>query len=216
MTGKLTTASALLALFAIQACLTFGGGAASAQEVGSYAHVQTGALNLRAAPDSRSSVLRALPYGASVSILDRHEGWARVFVQGAEGSAMEGWVAARFLGQGARAGTERRRPIFRGGHGIRPGHQNQTHKSVAPLRVSKLDFDCRPALFGNSGIKNVSLALACNWLRRNSNRTAATTYSLPVAEKFPTARIRDVVHNARSRLKGTVSRATTDWGNRCK
>jgi len=153
MTGKFTTARALFALIAILTRLTFGGGVASAQEVGSYAHVQAGALNLRTAPDTGSSVLRALPYGTSVSILDRRGGWAKVFVQGAEGNAGEGWVAARFLGQDTRAGTERRRPIFRGGHGTRPGEPHQPHRPVAPLRVSKLDFDCRPALFGNSGIR---------------------------------------------------------------
>lgn len=144
---------ALFALLAILTCLTFGGGAASAQEVGGYAHVQAGALNLRTAPDAGSSVLRALPYGTSVSILDRRGGWAKVFVQGAEGNATEGWVATRFLGQGARVGTERRRPIFQDSHGTRPG-QHQLHRPVAPLRVSNLDFDCRPPLFGNSGIRN--------------------------------------------------------------
>ncbi len=153
MTGKFITGRAFFALLALLTCLSFGAGVASAQEVGSYAHVQADALNLRTAPDTRSSVLRALPYGTSVSILDRRDGWARVFVQGADGHAADGWVAARFLGQGARTGTERKRPIFRGHHRTRPEHQNQTHRPGAPLRVSKLDFDCRPALFGNSGIR---------------------------------------------------------------
>ncbi|WP_458791237.1 SH3 domain-containing protein [Yoonia sp. MH D7] len=139
------------ALFALLALLTFGGGAASAQEIGSYSHVQAGALNLRTAPDTGSSVLRALPYGTSVSILDRRGDWAKVFVQGAEGNAAEGWVAARFLGQDVRTGSERSRPIFRGDEAIRP---RQPHRPTAPLRVSNLDFDCRPPLFGNSGIRN--------------------------------------------------------------
>lgn len=136
----------VVALLAIG--LTFSSVAASAQEVGSYASVDARALNLRTAPDAGSSVIRALPFGTSVSILDHEGGWAKIFVQGAGGTAAEGWVATRFLRQSAGIAAERRRPTY-----DRQGQSRPADRGLAPLRVSKLDFDCRPALFGNSGIR---------------------------------------------------------------
>jgi len=65
MTGNFTASRALVGFLAIQTYLTVGGGPVSAQEIGSYAQVQTGALNLRTAPNTWASVLRALPYGMS-------------------------------------------------------------------------------------------------------------------------------------------------------
>lgn len=150
--GKLTAARTILGLLAILACLTFNGHEASAQEVGSYAHVDAGALNLRTAPGTGASVIRALPFGTTVSVLDRRGSWVKVFVQGAGGEAAEGWVATRYLGQGTRPAARHNRPAYRG-HDTRRRHSRHTHRRVAPLRVSQLDFDCRPALFGNSGIR---------------------------------------------------------------
>ncbi len=132
-------AGALIGLAVLWAGLALaGGGAALAQQIGSYAAVDVRALNLRAAPDPRARVIRTLPRGTVVSILDRRGGWARIFVQ--DGGDVEGWLAARFL----------RRSAHGGGAGQGHGHH---HARPAPLRVSKLDFDCRAPLFGDSGIR---------------------------------------------------------------
>ncbi|MDF2097467.1 SH3 domain-containing protein [Aquibaculum arenosum] len=138
-------ARCLVALFAFQVCLLFHPVAASAQDVGTYAHVEALALNLRTAPDAGSQVLLALPRGTTVSILDRRNGWARVFVQGVGSGGAQGWVAARFLGSGGAVTGQRR-------HRAHDGYEGGARR-YGPLRVDMLDFDCRPPLFGNSGIR---------------------------------------------------------------
>lgn len=143
----------------IAVCLTmcFSVSAVSAQAVGTYAFVEAQALNLRERPDTRSSVIRTLPQKTVVSILERNGAWARVFVQG--GQPAEGWLSARYLGNSAQNHGEFRSPGHTA-HRRRPAQRSRrAHPSypsqgrVAPLRVSQLDFDCRPALFGNSGIR---------------------------------------------------------------
>lgn len=152
MGGKFIMVKFLVALFVMLVCLVFDDDAAFAQEIGSQAHVDTRALNLRLAPSVSSSVLRALPFGTPVNILDRSGDWAKVFVQSVDGKVAEGWVAAQFLGQDAeRDTTEKRQEYNR--HATRTNHSYRPHRQLAPLRVSKLDFDCRPALFGNNGIR---------------------------------------------------------------
>lgn len=131
-------------LLAICACLPFGAAATFAQEIGTYAFVDTPALNLRQAPNTGSSVIRTLPRRTVVSILDRKGVWARVFVQGSGGTA-EGWLSTHFLG----------RSVDANGHigGPAPSHPSPpSHGRAGPLRISKLDFDCRRPVFGNSGI----------------------------------------------------------------
>lgn len=144
-------------LIAVCLSMCFSVSAVAAQAVGTYAFVEAQALNLRERPDTRSSVIRTLPQKTVVSILERNGAWARVFVQG--GQPAEGWLSARYLGNSAQNRGEFRSP----GHSAqrrRPAHKSRrTQPSypyqgpVAPLRVSQLDFDCRPALFGNSGIR---------------------------------------------------------------
>lgn len=131
------------------------GVAASAQDVGTYAFVDTRALNLRESPDTGSSVIRTLPRRTVVSILDRKGAWARVFVQDSGGDVAEGWLSTHFLG--GPADTIAR--LRSGGHIRRPGPSYPPHGRVGPLRISKIDFDCRRPLFGNSGIQKCAASV---------------------------------------------------------
>lgn len=143
MTRTLITARHLAVALILQACVAIAGTAASAQEIGTYARTEARSLNLRAGPGTGAAVRGTLPFGTSVSILDRNGTWAKVYVQGATGPASEGWVSTRFLSH------------RRGGRGAHGGDHvyGPAHQPAAPLRISKLDFDCRSALFGDSGIR---------------------------------------------------------------
>lgn len=195
-------ARCIVALLTLQLYLLFHPVVALAQNVGTYAHVEAHALNLRAAPDTGSRVLLALPRGTTVSILDRRNGWAHVFVQEVVAGNAQGWVAARFLvSGGAVAGQRRHR-----GHG---GYEGGSRRH-GPLRVDMLDFDCRPPLFGNSGIRKcvasvrVRLPLSEVAQERSdhvpvacrgaiSYRTATEPYSKRLVQDEPTS----IAHNDR-------------------
>lgn len=144
-------------LLAVCAFMAFGV-AASAQEIGTYAFVDARALNLRAGPDTGSSVIRTLPRRTVVSILDRKGAWARVFVQGSGGAAAEGWLSTHFLGRSADTIAGLRSRGYNG-HIRRPAPSYPPHGRVGPLRVSKLDFDCRRPVFGNSGIRKCAASV---------------------------------------------------------
>ncbi|WP_289042650.1 SH3 domain-containing protein [uncultured Aliiroseovarius sp.] len=146
-------------MLAIQVCLSFGVTAASAQEVGTYAYVDAQALNMRAGPGTGAAILRTLPAGTSVSILVREGSWAKVFVQGATGQDAEGWVSTRFLSSDAGTANDRR------GYD-EPTRPYPSHPPAAGLRVSKLDFDCRPALFGDNGIRKCVASARVQLLRQ--------------------------------------------------
>lgn len=163
----------------IVVCLSmcFNISAVSAQAVGTYAFVEAQALNLRERPDTRSSVIRTLPQRTVVSILERNGAWARVFVQ--DGQPAEGWLSARYLGNSAQNHGEFRSPGHNA-HRRRPAQRSRrahpsypTLSPVAPLRVSQLDFDCRPALFGNSGIRKcmASARVQLSSQERDPNRS---------------------------------------------
>lgn len=164
-------------LIAVCLSMCFTVSAVSAQAVGTYAFVEAQALNLRERPDTRSSVIRTLPQKTVVSILERNGAWARVFVQG--GQPAEGWLSARYLGNIAQSHGEFRSHRHNA-HRYPPAHRSRrAHPSypsqgpVAPLRVSQLDFDCRPALFGNSGIRNcmASARVQLSSQERDPNRS---------------------------------------------
>lgn len=150
---KTKAARGLAVLLTVCAGLAAGVVAVSAQDIGTYAVVDAQMLNLRAAPDTRSSVIRTLPRRTVVSILDRKGGWVRVYVQAASGGPAEGWLSARFLGRDADTITGGRAPRYNAPV-RRPKTSYAPYGRAGPLRVSKLDFDCRPPLFGNSGIRN--------------------------------------------------------------
>lgn len=143
-------------LLAVCAWLALSNIAVSAQDIGTYAFVDAQALNLREAPNTGSPVIRTLPRRTVVSILERKGAWARVFVQGATGKAAEGWLSTHFLGRGADINAGHR-PSFNGpirrSERVRPSYGRASYGRAVPLRVSKLDFDCRPPVFGNSGIR---------------------------------------------------------------
>lgn len=140
-----------VAALAVCACLGFGV-TASAQDIGTYAFVDARALNLRAAPDTEASVIRTLPRRTVVSILERKGAWARVFVQGGNGGAAEGWLSTHFLGRPADTIAGLRSRGYNG-RDRRSERSYPSYNRAGPLRVSKLDFDCRRPLFGNSGIR---------------------------------------------------------------
>ncbi|MGO2007136.1 SH3 domain-containing protein [Vreelandella alkaliphila] len=148
----------VVVVLAVCASLVFGGLLASAQEVGTYAFVDAQELNLHAAPSTGSSVIRTLPRRTVVSILERKGGWARVFIQGANGEPAEGWLSTHFLGSNATTIAEIR-PGQSDGRIRRPAPSNQPHRWAGPLRVSQLDFDCRRPLFGNSGIRKCAASV---------------------------------------------------------
>ncbi len=145
-------------LLAVCVWLTFDVVTASAQNVGTYAVVDARVLNLRAAPSTGSPVIGKLRRGTIVSILDRKGVWARVFVQGADGKFAEGWLSTRFLGRSANTIDDLRAPAYDAPR-RRSGRRSLHRGTTAPLRVSKLDFDCRPALFGNSGIRKCAASV---------------------------------------------------------
>lgn len=85
--------------FLIAACASFSFSptSLSAQEVGSYATVQSQSLNLRAGPSTGHRILRALSRNTVVSIIERQGSWARVYVQNTGGENIEGWLSASYL-----------------------------------------------------------------------------------------------------------------------
>lgn len=78
----------LVLLIAIIVC----GGWSALQE----AYVIGDGLRLRDAPDERAGVIARLDLGERVDVEERRDGWARVRV----GYFEQGWVAARYIGDG--------------------------------------------------------------------------------------------------------------------
>ncbi|TCT41851.1 SH3 domain-containing protein [Martelella mediterranea] len=152
--GRSSIARGFVAALAVYACLGFGI-TASAQDIGTYAFVDARALNLRASPNTEASVIRTLPRRTVVSILERKGDWARVFVQDSNGGAAEGWLSTQFLGRPADTSAGlRSRLDERSAAGHYPSYNR-----AGPLRISKLDFDCRRPLFGNSGIRKCGVSV---------------------------------------------------------
>jgi hypothetical protein len=149
VSGAARGVSVVLAIFAL---LAFGDVSASAQDVGTDAYVNMSGLNLREAPDTGASTIRVLPSRTVVSILERRGAWARVFVRNTGAGPVEGWLTTRFLGWDAKTMAELTvRENHGRGYGTR--HLPQSYDPIEPLRVSKIDFDCKAPIFGNSGIK---------------------------------------------------------------
>ena len=61
--------------------------------VSSTAEVTATSLNLRSGPSTQEAVLRSLPNGTRVTILETSGGWARVRLE----DETEGWASAKFL-----------------------------------------------------------------------------------------------------------------------
>lgn len=141
----------------LAACLGFGA-AAFAQDIGTYAFVDARALSLREAPDTAAPIISILPRRTLVSILDRKGAWARVFVQGSNGNTDEGWLSTHFLGRPADTITQLRSGRY-DRHSRRPQPSYPLHGRAGPLRISKLDFDCRRPLLGNSGIRKCTASV---------------------------------------------------------
>lgn len=166
--------------FLIAACasISLAPESASAQEIGSYATVQSRALNLRAGPSTSYRVLRALSRNTVVSVIERKGSWARVYVQNTGGENVEGWVSASYLGRShnsydnsydytlPRYDRRYQKPHNRGHRVQRPSHSPHTNyprqnsyprrQQIAPLNVSQLRPDCSAPIFGNSGIRSCS------------------------------------------------------------
>ncbi len=54
-------------------------------------------ISLRRGPSIENKILRFVPSGLPVEILESEEGWSRVLVSEGEGQALEGWALSRYL-----------------------------------------------------------------------------------------------------------------------
>lgn len=68
-------------------------GPSGAEEEAEIVYVSARALNLRTAPNTDSRVMRSLPRGTELTLLERADGWCRVETE----RGREGWVSERYV-----------------------------------------------------------------------------------------------------------------------